>query len=103
MPGGRKEFSFQENFSNLSWELEGQGAWESSHAGVPKPENAKGVLVQNREEERRKLSACIGFLKACARGQRDLWICSKGSNRSPKSHFGSEEERSRDREVSGPC
>jgi hypothetical protein len=26
-------------------ELEGQGAWESSHVGVPKPQNVKGVLV----------------------------------------------------------
>jgi hypothetical protein len=61
----------------------------------------KGVLAQNKEECR-KLSACIGFLKACARGQRDLWICSKGSNRSSKSYFGLEEERSRDWEVQNP-
>jgi hypothetical protein len=80
--------------------LEGQGAWESSHAGVPKPQNMKGVLVKHREE-RGKLSTCIGFLKASARGRRDLWICSRGSKKSPKSYFSSEEERSRDREVSG--
>jgi hypothetical protein len=79
-------------------ELEAQGAWESSHARVPKPRNVKGGLVWNREEHR-KLSACIGFLKAYARGQRDLWICSKGSNRSSKRYFSSEEERSRDHMI----
>jgi hypothetical protein len=26
-----------------NWELEGQGVWERSHAGVPKPKNTKGV------------------------------------------------------------
>jgi hypothetical protein len=60
--------------------FEGQGAWESSHAGVPKPRNAKGVLFTPW---------------VIARGhqiKRDLWIRSKGSSRSPKSHFGSEED-----------
>jgi hypothetical protein len=28
-------------------ELEGQGVLESSHAGVPKPQNMKKVLVRN--------------------------------------------------------
>jgi hypothetical protein len=34
---------------------------------------------------------------------RDPWIHSKGSNREPEVHFSSEEDRSRDREVTKPC
>jgi hypothetical protein len=68
------------------WELEGKGAWESSHVGVSKPQNTKGVLVQNREE-RRKLSACLGFLKACDRGQKGLVDLFKGFQQEPEEPF----------------
>jgi hypothetical protein len=62
---------------------------------VGKESTPRCVFVQNREEHR-KGGTHANFLKTCARGQRDLWIQSKGSNRSPKSHFDSEEDRSGD-------
>ena len=69
---------------------------------VGKESTSRCVLVQNKEECR-KGGVLADFLKTCARGQRDLWIHSKGSSRSPKSPFNLEEDRSKDQEIAEPC
>jgi hypothetical protein len=55
--GQRRRQSRQALFSvSVTWNLRGQGAWESSHAGVLKSKNAKGGLV----ESSRLVLVCAG-------------------------------------------
>jgi hypothetical protein len=56
---------------------------------LEKPERYVGS--EQREERQGKRACAQILLKACARGEKgDLWICLKGSSKSPKSYFGPE-------------
>jgi hypothetical protein len=68
------------------------------------PETLKAEVCVVAEQRRAPKDgcACRFYQDLCQRTKGDLWICSRGSNRSPKSYFDSEGEQSRDREVAEP-